>query len=101
VGADDNATRQELIGALAGLARAKEIGAAFADPLYFDESLGGYRRWKGDRAAIPAEARTAAELGDAVHVDLAGALFLPDGRGGWTPWRGVRSDEVGPARLAR
>jgi len=86
---DEISSRQSFLSALAGLARAKEIGAAFADPLYFDQRLGGYRRWTGDRAAIPAEARSAAELGEAVHVDLAGALFVPDGRGGWTPWRGT------------
>jgi hypothetical protein len=83
-------SRQSLIEALAGLARAKQIGAALADPLYFDDRLGGYRRWRGDRSAIPLEARTAAELGQAVHVDLPGALFVPDERGGWVPWRGDR-----------
>jgi hypothetical protein len=81
-------SRSELLGALAGLARGKQIGAALAEPLYFDERLGGYRRWSGDRSAVPIEARTAAELGEAVHVDLPGALFVPDGRGGWVPWRG-------------
>jgi hypothetical protein len=82
-------TRRELLGALAGLARAKEVGAALAEPLYFDARLGGYRRWLGERSAVPPEARTAAELGAAVHVDLPGALFVPDGRGGWVPWQGV------------
>ena len=91
VSTDDlDGSRQALIDALAGLARAKEIGAYLADPLYFDERLGGYRRWTGDRAAIPLEARTAAEFGQAVHVDLPGALFVPDERGGWVPWRGDR-----------
>ena len=81
---------RSLLDALANLAEAKRIAAAYADPLYFDEGLGGYRRWTGDRSAIPPEARTAAELGTAIHVDLPGALFVPDARGGWTPWRGVR-----------
>jgi hypothetical protein len=83
-------SRQALVDALATLARAKQVGASLAEPLCFDERLGGYRRWSGDRSAIPPEARTAAELGEAVHVDLPGALFVPDGRGGWVPWRGER-----------
>ena len=87
---DLDRSRQALLGALAGLSRAKEVGAALADPLYFDERLGGYRRWIGDRSALPPEVRTAAELGEAVHVDLPGALFAPDERGGWIPWRGDR-----------
>jgi hypothetical protein len=81
-------SRQALVDALATLARAKQVGASLAEPLYFDERLGGYRRWTGDRSAIPEQARTAAELGEAVHVDLPGALFVPDERGGWVPWRG-------------
>jgi hypothetical protein len=89
VRADDlDRSRQALVEALAGLARAKQVGASLAEPLYFDARLGGYRRWSGDRSAIPLEARTAAELGEAVHVDLPGALFVPDERGGWEPWRG-------------
>jgi hypothetical protein len=87
---DLDRSRQSLLGALAGLSRAKAVGAALADPLYFDERLGGYRRWIGDRSALPPEVRTAAELGEAVHVDLPGALFAPDERGGWIPWRGDR-----------
>jgi hypothetical protein len=91
VGADDlDRSRQTLLDALVGLARAKRLGAELAEPLYFDAQLGGYRRWSGDRSEIPPEARTAAELGEAIHVDLPGALFVPDGRGGWVPWRGGR-----------
>jgi hypothetical protein len=88
---DLDRSRQSLVDALVGLGRAKRLAAALAEPLYFDPRLGGYRRWSGDRSAIPPEARTAAELGEAIHVELPGALFVPDERGGWVPWRGDRS----------